>query len=288
MKKTYLLLLIIVVLSGAGFSGFNMRKGPPKELEVHYIDVGQGNATLIRTLNGKNMLIDAGSFDSQEKLEEYLHAQGIKKLDVVIATHPDEDHIGGMANIIQNFEITDFYMPNKVHNTASFEQMISLLKRKQIPVHQALAKDIIAFDPDMEILVLNPDDRQYIDNNSYSIATKLTYNKNSFMFTGDIDAVNEYNMIAAFGELLDSDVLLLAHHGSSSSSAPDFIRAVSPQAAVASAGNKNPYGHPHKEVRLMLQSFGIPLYRTDEQGSIVFYSNGENISVNASNPGSYN
>lgn len=233
------------------------------------------------------MLIDSGSKKETAKVIDYLDEQGIVALDIVIATHPDEDHIGAMSEIIKKFDIKAFYMPNKVHNTVSFEQMIDMLKSRKIPVFEAIAGNELYFDEGVQLLVLNPGERIYIDNNSYSIVTKLTYGSNSFLFTGDIDAVNEYALISDFGDVLDSDVLKLAHHGSSSSSAPEFIQIVSPIAAVASAGIGNNYGHPHQEVCQLLQAYGIPLYRTDEQGSLVFYSDGQNIRVNASEPGSY-
>ncbi|MDO5095057.1 MAG: ComEC/Rec2 family competence protein [Peptostreptococcaceae bacterium] len=287
MKKGLLLLVIILILSGASFAGFRKRNRLPQELEVHFIDIGQGDSMLVRTVGGKNMLIDAGSGKESDKLIDYLKVEGIKKLDVVIATHPDEDHIGGMARVIKDFEIGSFYMPNRVHNTASFEQMLLNLKDKKVEVLPAHAGEKIPFDPDVELLVLNPDKREYINNNSYSIVTKLTYQNNSFLFTGDIDAVNEYNLLSDYYEQLDSDVLKIAHHGSSSSSSPDFIKAVSPAAGVISCGRDNNYGHPHAEVLKRLKGFGIPIYRTDEQGSIVFYSDGQNIEVNSSTTGSY-
>lgn len=287
MKKTIFLFILIILLSGAGFVGIKMRNRLPQELEVHFIDIGQGDAILVRTKNGKNMLIDSGSAKESHRLIDYLHSEGIQFLDVVIATHPDEDHIGSMSEVIRKFKIGSFYMPNKTHTTLSFEEMIAMLKEKKIEVIQANAGNTIPLDEEIELFIMNPDDRIYTDNNNYSVVTKLTYQKNSFLFTGDIDAVNEYVLISEFGDKLDSDILKLAHHGSSGSSSPDFIRAVSPVAAVASCGIGNHYGHPHKEVSTLLQNLGIPLYRTDEQGSLVFYSDGENIRVNASTPGRY-
>lgn len=287
MKKTIFIFIIILLLFGASIFGIKMRDRLPQELEVHFIDIGQGDAILVRTKNGKNMLIDSGSGKESHRLIDYLQTQGVQMIDIVIATHPDEDHIGGMAEVIRKFGIGSFYMPNKVHHTMSFEQMISMLKEKKIRVIKANAGETIPFDNDTELLILNPDDRIYVDNNNYSVVTKLTYKNNSFLFTGDIDAVNEYNLLADFGEQLDADILKLAHHGSSGSSAPEFIRMVSPVAAVASCGAGNSYGHPHDEVCARLKAYGIPLYRTDEQGNIVFYSDGENIRVNSAKPGSY-
>ncbi len=287
MKKTFIIFVIILILSGASYIGVKQRTAPPKELEVHFIDVGQRDAILIRTINGKNMLIDSGSREYAVKVLDYLHEQGIGELDIVVATHPDEDHIGAMSEVIKKIKIDAFYMPDKVHNTIAFEQMIDMLKNRKVSVFEALAGNYLYFDEGVDLLVLNPGDRIYTDNNNYSIVLKLIYGTNSFLFTGDIDAVNEYALISDFGDLLDSDILKLAHHGSSGSSAPEFIDAVSPVAAVVSAGIGNSYGHPHQSVSRYLQARGVPLYRTDEQGSIVFYSDGQNIRVNCAEPGSY-
>ncbi len=287
MKKPIFLFIIIALLAGVSFFGLSRRNALPKELEVHFIDIGQGDAILVRTVNGKNMLIDSGSSKESARLLDYLQGEGIRSLDVVIATHPDEDHIGAMATVLQKYPVGTFYMPSKEHSTVSYEQLLATLEQKRITVSEAFAGDTIRLDENVELLVLNPSNRQYTNNNEYSIATKLTYFDNSFLFTGDISAVNEYQMISAFGDTLDSDILKLSHHGSSDSNSPDFVRAVSPIAAVASAGIGNDYGHPHDSVCKMLEDFGIPLYRTDEQGNLIFFSDGTNIHVNSAEPGSY-
>lgn len=284
MKKIIgIIVLIISVLSGS-YVFLHKTFSPPSELEVHFIDVGQGDSTLIRTPNGKTMLIDAASKSKSHLVVDYLKSQGVKKLDIVIATHPDEDHIGGMVNVIQKFEVDQFYMPNKIHNTLAFEHMVVLLQKEEIPVSQALAGQVLPFDEDMELLVLNPEEKDYPNNNAFSIACKLTYKDTSFLFTGDIEAINEYAMIERFGSDLKTNVIKLSHHGSNSSNSPDFLSAVRPVAAVASCGYNNQYGHPHASVLRSLKALGIPLYRTDLQGSIVFFSDGTIINVNQANP----
>lgn len=284
MKKIITIVILILVISSSSFVYLHKRYSPPAELEVHFIDVGQGDATLIRTPSGKNMLIDAATKSKSALVSDYIKSEGVKKLDVVIATHPDEDHIGGMTDIIKKFDIGTFYMPNKMHNTITFEHMLVLLKKENILVSEALSGNIIPFDEEMELLVLNPENKDYPNNNAFSIATKLTYQDTSFLFTGDIEAINEYAMINNFGENLQSKVIKLAHHGSNSSNSPDFLKTVRPVAAVVSCAYNNQYNHPSESVLKTLKNLGIPLYRTDLQGSIVFFSDGKTINVNQTSP----
>lgn len=284
MKKIIAILLVLVTLASGSYIFYYKKYSPPQELEVHFIDVGQGDAILVRAPDGKNMLIDAGPTDKSTTVSDYLKKQGVRTLDVVIATHPDEDHIGGMTEIIKKFEIAAFYLPNKFHNTVAFESMITLLNKERIHVSEALSEDILPFAEGTELLVLNPENKDYPNNNAFSIACKLTYGETSFLFTGDIEAINEYAMISRFGERLQANVLKLSHHGSDSANSPDFLKTVKPIATVASCGYKNKYNHPNQNVLNHLNSLGIPVYRTDFQGSIIFFSDGESISVNQASP----
>lgn len=284
MKKLMTLIVLLVVALSSSFVYYYKKTSPPKELEVHFIDVGQGDATLIRTPDGKNMLIDAGSKSKAPVLLDYLKSEGIQQLDVVIATHPDEDHIGSMSDVIKKFEIGDFYMPNKIHNTLTFEHMVTLLQKERIAVHEALAGDAIPFAENAELLVFSPEQKDYPNNNAYSIVCQLTYGKTSFLFTGDSEAINEYAMIKSFGEQLKSNVIKLSHHGSDSANSPDFLKTVQPIAAVVSCGYNNQYKHPHAAVLRTLKNLGIPLYRTDLQGTIIFFSDGQTIDVNQTAP----
>lgn len=284
MKKLIGWILLGVLLASGVFVYQYRAHKPPAELEVHFIDVGQGNATLIRTPDGKNMLIDAGSNEEEAVLIDYLKHQGIQQLDIVIATHPDEDHIGGMDAVIKKYEIGTFYLPDKTHTTASFGAMTAMLQKHHVLTKEAIAKDEIALSDTVQLLILNPQKKAYPNNNAYSIACKLTYGETSFLFTGDIEAINEYAMISTFGDALRSQVLQLSHHGSSSANSPDFIRAVAPIAAVVSCGYQNDYKHPNTSVLDTLQNLNVPLYRTDFQGNLVFFSDGQNISVNQERP----
>lgn len=268
-------------------SGSDSGSDSAADLEVHFIDVDQGDSTFIITPGGYTMLIDAGDNSHGSDIVSYIKAMGVKKIDVLIGTHPDADHVGGIDNVIESFEIGEFYMPNKTHTTKTYADVLAAAKNKGLTIKSAVADKIIAFDPDTKVVFLSPEDEKYSDNNSYSAVVKLTYGQNSFLFTGDAEKENELKMISKYGLALQCDVLKLGHHGSATSNTYDFLDAVNPQVAVVSCGYKNRYSHPHKEILQYLEENDIPLYRTDEQGDVVIYSDGQKLSVNQDEPGSY-
>lgn len=253
------------------------------QLKVHYIDVGQGDSILVQN-NNQNMLIDTGTNASTNSLISYLQSQNIKKIDYLVLTHPHEDHIGGADAVIKTFDIGTIYMNKKSTTTKTYRDVISAISSKGIkPVQPALADtfkvgsaDCIIYGP------VNPNDK---DLNTYSIVVKLTFGNNKFLFTGDAQASNEEGMINN-GYDLSADVLKVGHHGSNTSTSQAFLDKVNPKFAVISAGKNNDYGHPHQETLQRLQAKGIPVYRTDENGTIVVTCNGNNISFNCK-PGDY-
>lgn len=278
MKKILLLILLSIVAALLLWQ----YALPPKEqrLAVHFIDVGQGDATLIRTPKGKVMLIDAGNNEAGDTVVSYLRKLRIDHIDVLIGTHPDADHVGGMDIVIENFPVTSFYMPMKYHQTKTFDDVLRAAKKHRLRIQAAFRDQDLPFDEEVDTLFLSPvADKYYPDNNAYSAVVKLTYKDTSFLFMGDADTQNESDMIAA-GDNLNIDILKLGHHGSSTSSSAAFLDATSPIAVVASCGYRNKYGHPHQEVLHRLQQKKIPLYRTDEQGDLVIRSDGNRITVN--------
>ena len=260
---------------------------PVTELELHFIDVGQGDSTLILTPGGYSMLIDAGDNTQGENVASYIRSLGISRIDVLIGTHPDADHIGGIDDIIDSFEIGDFYMPRKTHDTKTYEDVLLAAKAKGLKIKAAESDKAIAFDPDSSALFLSPENRSYPDNNAYSAVVQLTYKNSRFLLMGDAEIENDEDMISKYGDSLSSDIIKLGHHGSATSSSEEFLDIVNPSAAVVSCAYKNKYSHPHKEILSCLEENDIPLYRTDEQGTVVFYSDGESVSVNMEDAGSY-
>lgn len=269
-------LLIIITLCSCGstptLSSFN-----PSDLVIHYIDVGQGDSILIQ-VNGKNMLVDSGSSQNKDKLFNYLKKINVHKFDYVIATHPHEDHIGNMASIIKKCTVKNFYAPKVTNNSKSFEKMIDALIDKDLKINVIKAEiNSITLGNDVNISFFAPLSLDYGDDlNNYSAVFKITYGDTSFLFTGDCEQINEEELLKE-GFDLNSDVLKVAHHGSTTSSSNDFIKAVSPDFAVISVGKKNDYHHPAEKTLATLTQNNAKILRTDKCGTIIFKSDGKNI-----------
>ena len=247
-------------------------------LTVHFINVGQGDSILIQ-VNGKNMLIDAGPKTSSKTLLNYLNSQNIAKLDYVIATHPHEDHIGGMSFVINKYSINKFYAPKVTQSTKIFEQMIESLQNKNlniIPINENTTS--IDLGPNTKAMIYSPVSTSYDNLNNYSPVIKLTYFNNSFLFTGDAAFESEKEILQKNSDL-NADVIKIGHHGSSTSTSPDFLKAVNPKIAVISVGKNNDYGHPASETLSLLNRNNIKIYRTDLNGTIVMSSDGNKITI---------
>lgn len=248
------------------------------KLKVHFIDVGEGDSILIET-DGKYMLIDAGENDKSQVVISYLDNLGIEKLDYVIATHPHSDHIGGMADVIRHYKIGKVIMPNATHTSKTYENLLDTISDKGLKITKAKVGQEYSLG-DASFVILAPKSSDYDSLNNYSVAIKLTYGKNSFIFAGDAETVSENEMLQNDGLDLDADVLKLGHHGSSTSSSDKFLDAVSPDIAVISVGEGNQYGFPHDEVLQAINKRKIKLYRTDKQGTIILESDGSKITAN--------
>ena len=240
-------------------------------LQVHFINVGQGDSILIQ-VNNKNLLIDSGPNKSEDKLKKYLKKLNISKFDYIIATHPHEDHIGNMSYIINNFDVLNFYAPKVENSTKAFETMVESLIRKdlKIKVLKANIKSIY-LGKNIVVDVFSPFSNSYEDLNNYSPIVKISYGNTSFLFTGDAEELSENEVLNA-GFDLKCDVLKIGHHGSSSSTSEKFLKASNPSIAVISVGEDNTYGHPTDTVLSRLKETKI--YRTDINGNIVITSDG--------------
>lgn len=251
---------------------------PGGELQIHYMDVGQGDATLI-VCDGHAMLIDAGENDKGSSVWSYLKSQGIEELDYVIGTHPDSDHIGGLDVIIYKFQCGKVFMPDLVKDTRTYEDVIKAAENKnyKITVPKVGEKYTLG---GAEFTVIAPNDN-YKDANNASIGILLTYGGTSFLFTGDAEEEAEKDIIEN-GINIDADVYKAGHHGSRTSSCDEFLAEVTPEYVVISCGENNSYGHPHAAIINYCISNNIPIYRTDMQGTIVLKSDGSNITWNMS------
>ncbi|ATF16583.1 competence protein ComE [Brevibacillus brevis X23] len=249
------------------------------KLTVHYIDVGQGGSQLIISPTGKTILIDAGNNDKEQVVTDYLKKENVKKVDILIGTHPDADHAGGLDSVIRNFDIGKIYMPKVQSNTKTFESVLTEIAKKGLKVSTAKAGLKLEWEPNASVEMIAPIGA-YQDANEMSAVIHLTYGNTSFLFMGDAEGESEADLLKSQVSL-KSDVLLVGHHGSKTSTSQEFLDKVIPSYAVIQSGKGNKYGHPTDIVLNRLSEKGIKIYRNDEQGNIVFTSNGTDISVSA-------
>lgn len=247
-------------------------------LEVSIVDVGQGDAIFIKTPNGKTILVDTGSKDEKSKILNFINSKDIKSIDMLVGTHPHEDHIGNMATIINDYSVGEVYMPKVAHTTKTFKNTVKAIKEKGLTIKMPNLSEKLKFD-DVTIEFVAPNSKSYKDLNNYSIVMKVTYGKNSFLLTGDAEKESESEMLSKNYDL-KADVLKLGHHGSSTSSTKKFLQAVNPKFSIASCSKDNEYGHPHEEIINSLKKMNIKLFKTYESGTVTFTSDGKNITVN--------
>lgn len=246
-------------------------------LEIYYLDVGQADSILIRHLDN-NILIDAGNNADGKLLVDYFNSLGINHFDYVIGTHAHEDHIGGMDDIIDNFQIDHFYMPGVITTTKTFEDVLDSLDAKKIKFETPQIDSIINLG-DLKISILYVGDDK-TDLNNTSIVLKLYYGDTSYLFTGDATSEVEKMII---NKDLKSDVLKVGHHGSQYSSSAKFIKEVSPKYSIISVGKNNDYGHPKDVVLNKLNRISSTIYRTDRDGTILLKSDGKGIVIDKIN-----
>ena len=229
-------------------------------LKVYFFDVGQADSMLIQN-NGENMLIDAGNNEDGETLVNNLKTLGVEKIDYLVGTHPHEDHIGGMDDIINSFEIGKIYMPNVSTNTKTFEDVIDATKNKNLQIETPKAGDNFTIGKaSCEVAYVGSDKENL---NLSSIIIKMKYNNLSYLFTGDTEADVENKI--DFGKI---NILKVAHHGSDTSSSEKFVNETAPEVAIISVGKDNSYGHPSNEIIKRYEKVGSKIYRTDEVGNI--------------------
>lgn len=284
-----LLVELIGQIPGVGFSGWSdvaviLGLQEPSvtaegEMEVHFIDVGNADCILVRQ-EDKNLLIDAGERSDNDTILQYLSDRGVDHLDLVIATHPHADHIGSMADVLESIPVDRFvmsFMPESATpTTATYLKMLEVLDEKSIPVDEAEPGSVYELGT-ARLQILGPLEETE-ETNDISVVTRLTFGDRSFLFTGDAESRVEKQLLNS-GYALSADVLKLGHHGSDTSNTTAFIKRVDPQCVVITCGEGNSYGHPHEEVVTRLDKLGIPMYRADLCGNIVFVTDGESLTV---------
>lgn len=257
----------------AGLRGQTAADG---KMMVEFIDVGQGDCTLI-TDSEAVILIDGGESGEAETVINYLKNKNIEKIDCCIATHPHSDHIGSLSKVFENFEVEDVIMPEIpekiIPTTTTYERFLNSVSENVKNVYPAQRGDTYTYGG-ITLTILAPVD-DYDDLNNMSVVTLASFGKTSVMITGDAETPSEEDMLEFKGADYSADILKVGHHGSKTSSSEEWLNAVNPQFAVISCGIDNDYGHPHKQLIKRLEKAEIEYYRTDLAGNIVFESDGK-------------
>ncbi|MCA1319070.1 MBL fold metallo-hydrolase [Bacillus tianshenii] len=249
----------------------------PPALKVHYIDIGQGDAILLQTPNGTQVLIDTGPRESAPKLISYLKELSVDAIDLLVITHPDFDHIGGIPALLEEIPVKKILDSGKAHSTLSFIQYKQYVWNNIVPVQYAKEKMKLELDPDLKVKVLNSGTGKK-ETNDASIVLQVAYGEIKFLFMGDTEEMEEKRLSRKYN--LESTILKVAHHGSNSSSTAAFLKDVKPKIGVISAGRNNDFGHPHQPVLNRLIESGADIYNTAEAGDIVFSTDGTLLFVN--------
>ena len=282
MKKIRIVLLIILCLLVVGcanpfvenddktsistFSGDTLR--------VNYIDVGQGDSIFIQLPNKETMLIDAGEAYEVDNVINYLNNLGITKIDYAVGTHPHTDHIGGLEEVINTFDIGSIYMPRASSTSKTYEDLLTTISNKGLKVKTVKSGVVVLDDDNLKLEFIAPNSDSYSELNNYSAVLKLTYLDNTFLFMGDAETLSEDEITCD----VDADVIKVGHHGSDSSSGIEFVKKVSPEYAIIMVGEGNSYNHPYQSIIDRYQSVGAKVLRTDLDGNIVCDSDGKEVS----------
>ncbi|MDM0459967.1 ComEC/Rec2 family competence protein [Clostridium perfringens] len=282
-KKIISSIIGIIVVLLAGYFGIDLTQDSkvPKDskLMISYMDVGQGDAAYIK-VNGNDILIDAGPRSNSKELLEQLKAKNIDDFELVIATHPHEDHIGGMVDVFKEYEVKAFYSPKITHTTKTYENLVKAVKDEGLKTKELKGGMVIDLGEGAKFEVFTPQKSEYEELNDYSPIMKLSFGDTSYLFTGDAEKLAEEEALDKYKTSLDSDVIKFGHHGSSSSSSNAFIEAVSPKYGIISCAKDNKYGHPHRETLDIIKKYNIKTFRTDTDGEIILTSDGKSINFN--------
>jgi len=259
-----------------------------KELTVTMLNVGQGDAILIKTAE-QTVLIDTSDLDEQEKLRAELEKAQVKRIDKLILTHPHADHIGGVEGVVlKDYEVGEVYDNGMPSKSKIYLRYMKIIKQRNIPRHALTAGEVLNFGGGVSFKVLSPPKEvvekgsKSTDNhdpNNESVVGKLIFGNFSMMFTGDAEQQAEKVMVDNFAGDLRSTLLKAGHHGSKTSSSAAFLRAVQPEGVLISCGAGNDYGHPHKQTMKKYQSLKLKIYETDLNGTIVVTSDGKSYKI---------
>lgn len=286
-KITFLATLLALLLFGLGklfFTEVKAEYAVPEreELVVKVLDVGQGDAILI--LCGKDtILVDSSDSKMKSRLVKLLRRENVKNIDLLVATHPHEDHIGGMQAIIKDFDVKKILDSGQVHTTKVFKDYLKLVEKMKIPFDKAKKGDVYTFDNNVSLEMLWPEEK-FVQNtasdlNNNSIVLKVRKDDFSMLLTGDIEKEAEKLLVKEYGDKLGSTVLKSPHHGSYKSSTNSFLNAVGADAVIISCGKDNDYGFPHKEVIKRYEKNDMQIYVTATDGSVAVTTDGKKYQI---------
>lgn len=282
-----ILLSMMVIMAGCGkktaTSAQENQGGqsqPNSPLTVKVLDIGQGDAILIR-VDGQTVLVDTGDISTRDKMVAYIKKEGITTIDKVIITHPHADHLGGMPGILENFKVGQIYDSGQTATTALYKQYLSLVNKKNIPFTVVNAGTEIVISSDAKLKIFAPEKPFITESaiNNNSVVAKLIYNQFSMLLTGDAEKDSEARILKTYGNELKSKVLKAGHHGSNTSSSPAFLKAVAPEAAIISVGVNNEYHHPHPSTLKKYVEAKLKVYRTDIDGTMTITSDGKTYKI---------
>jgi len=282
-KRVIFIIALLFIFFNTIFGYFNN-----KYLKIDFLYVGQGNSTFIQTPNKTNILIDCGpkiEFEKNGKkiqvsagektILPFLNRKGIKKIDILIITHPDSDHIGGCEDIIKNVEVKEIWDSYQFDNSRIYSDLLSSILKNNIEIK---TKNLNYKEKNINIMAFNLDFKEYEKsyNNNNSLIVDVKFLKNRFLLMSDIELEGE-NKLIENNYYLKADLLQVGHHGSNTSSSDKFLSKVRPSISVISSGRNNIYKHPHYQALQRIKNFSKNVYRTDEEGQISFFSNGRDI-----------
>lgn len=250
-----------------------------KEASVHFIDVGQGDATLLQTPEGANILVDAGVAKEGATVVRTLREHGVESLDLVIATHPHADHIGGMRAVLEAFPVKRYVDSGRVHTSQTYVKLLETIDAKNIPFEVATIGDTYRFDSGVSLRVVHTDANAALINDA-SVSVRAVYGDVSLLLTGDAEKEGEARMLQ-HGPL-QSTVYKAGHHGSNTSSSDALLRAVRPSYVIFSYGANNSYGHPHREVVERIRTLGASTFETAKDGTITMTTDGKTVEFQTS------
>lgn len=279
-KKKMMKMGLVTLFSGAFLVMPYSEVSAASSIKVYYIDIGQGDAIYIKMPSGEDVIIDGGNKGKGDAIVAYLQKQKVDDIEVLISTHPDADHIGGLDEILDAYRVENVYAPKVKHTTQAYKDFLQAVKREGKTIKTAQMGVSLPIKGVSAKFVGPVKSYSNSDLNNWSAVLHVTYKKNTFLFTGDAEHVAEKDMMAK-KQTLRADVLKVGHHGAKTSTSSTFLNMVKPKYAVLSVG-KNSYGHPTSEVVTNLKRVKVTTLRTDKNGTIIITGNGSSYAVKKS------